>query len=261
MEQRIGTSDVVASDGGDRMPDCQSCGFRFWVHSNGNGAVDCASIRVLSRGERLAMNASDCRRFWTVLSGTAAICTGLPDGRRQIVGFEMAGDIICAMAFLNGSESWIEALCDCRICEVDFSGTGAALREDADLAALMFRQVHSRLQAATLHQVALGRLDGMERMYLFLSDMARRAGADSSGSVRLTLPMSREDIADYLGLNSETVSRILSRIKKSRQVIFLSRNEFLIPDTGALERRVPIELRQARPEPRPDPHATAEWSQ
>ena len=56
----------------------------------------------------------------------------------------------------------------------------------------------------------------------------------------MTLPMSREDIADYLGLNTETVSRILSRIKKTGLIKFLSPTEYVIPDFAALEGRLPV---------------------
>ena len=58
--------------------------------------------------------------------------------------------------------------------------------------------------------------------------------------------MSREDIADYLGLNTETVSRILTRLKKSGLVKFNARNEFIVPDLAELGRRLPVEV----PEPR-----------
>ena len=69
---------------------------------------------------------------------------------------------------------------------------------------------------------------------------------------RVSLPLSREDIADYLGLNAETVSRLLSRLKKAGTVTFLSPTEFLITDMSKLEERLPlptVEQRRNRPQP------------
>ena len=68
----------------------------------------------------------------------------------------------------------------------------------------------------------------------------RRAGTGDNGRLRVSLPMSREDIADFIGLNPETVSRLFGRVKKAGLVIFLSPTEYLVPDIAALERRTPV---------------------
>jgi len=75
---------------------------------------------------------------------------------------------------------------------------------------------------------------------LFLADMAWRSGRESPAGWRVHLPLSREDIADYLGLNSETISRIFSRVKKARLATFLSPTEYLVPDIEALRSRAPM---------------------
>ena len=235
--------------------DCAMCAQQLCRYRRQGMGQPKPVIRDLARGDRLALTGSGCTRFWTVLSGTVATCATLPDGRRQIVGIETEGDIVCAMAFVNGSESWLEALNGCRVCEVDLSANSHQLFSNQDFMLTMFTHVHARLQMATQQTIALGRLDSMERMCLFLVQRARSVTEGAGETARVCLPMSREDIADYLGLNAETVSRLLSKLKKSRTIVALSRTEFLITDLAALERRVPLAARKhlcrpKLPEPR-----------
>ncbi len=200
------------------------------------------SIR-LDRGGRLESAGSGaCLQFWVVIEGTAATCTAFEDGRRQIVGLEEKGDVICAAMAGQGTQNWLEALSPCEICEIDLSPEGARLRHDAAFLAATFMVAHRRLTQAQAHISTLGRLDSRERVLLFLAQMASRAG---KGLV--TLHMSREDIADYLGLNAETVSRILSRIKKTGLVKFLSPTEYVVPDMGEIARRLPVPIQEAAP--------------
>lgn len=177
-------------------------------------------------------------KLWTVVSGTAAVSTTLPDGRRQISDIERGGDTICGPMVIEGSPTWIEALEPCTICEHDFSAQMQDLKDDAAFMAEMFGVVHTRLQEASRHMLTLGRLDSTERVTYFLADMALR----NHGAGPVHLPMSRDDIADYLGLNAETVSRIFSRLRKSGLFKFASPTEFFMPDIKAVERRLPIPL-------------------
>lgn len=178
----------------------------------------------------------------------AAICTGLADGRRQIIGLETPGDIVCGMAAANGSDSWIEALCSTQVSELDLSSIGNPLAnktpkpEQIGLLMELFSLIHRRLEICSAHLVTLGRLDSTERVILFVLDMTRRIGRVCGTSMMADLPLTREDIADYLGLNAETISRIFTRLKKSGLVQFPTRTCFAVADTAALERRLPVDL-------------------
>ncbi len=137
---------------------------------------------------------------------------------------------------------WLEALDDCQICELDFSGQMAGLQHDAAFLRAMFGVTHGHLEQTSRHVATLGRLDSTERVILFLAEMARRQNTAPESGGCVALPMSREDIADYLGLNAETVSRIMSRLKKSGLVKFLSPTEYVVPDFAAIERRLPVHV-------------------
>jgi len=115
----------------------------------------------------------------------------------------------------------------------------------AQLVTDLFSIIHQRLEACSSHLVTLGRMDSTERVSLFLLDMALRIGRPSEEGYFVELPMTREDIADYLGLNTETISRIFTRLKKNKLAQFPSRNAFFIPDPAALQSRLPV----AVPEP------------
>ncbi len=197
----------------------------------------------LKRGDRLdSVEADGCMRFWIVVHGTAASCTAFEDGRRQIVSLETRGETICSLMAGPGTQNWLEALSDCMICEVDLSSRARELHGDPAFLAATFHVVHRRLERCQTHVTTLGRLDSVERVTLFLAEMAVRAGATPDTQPLVALPMSREDIADYLGLNSETVSRILSKLKKSKLVKFLSPSEYVIPDLSELDRRLPVDI-------------------
>ena len=206
----------------------------------GNGAERLPS-RILARGERVRVDSGGCMRIRIVRRGLLAICAVAADGRRQILRLNVPGDAVCPMS-AEGADCWCEALTETELCEFDFSRDTESLRTDPAFATMLFRMVHERLERASAHLVTLGRFDGLERICGFLADLARRTGRRQGEALRVALPMSREDIADYLGLNADTVSRLLTRVKQAGLVRFLSLGEYEVPSLAQLEARVPIAL-------------------
>jgi len=205
------------------------------------------SLRDLERGDTLETHSRNCLRFWIVKQGTGATCRMFSDGRRQIVSLETTGDVVCASMADNDNEHWFEALSECKICEVNLTPWSGELRQNADFLHAIFEVMHKRLERSVNHVSTLGRLDSHERVIYFLAELALRLGARDDGNV-VALPMSREDIADYLGLNSDSISRILTRLRRSGLVRFLSRTEYVVLDWSAIAQRLPISL----PEPFPN---------
>lgn len=192
----------------------------------------------LRRGDRLDID--DRLKLWTVHDGVVALCSSLADGRRQIVCLATASHLLCPPEDRDGLGLWVEALASSRICELDISSRAQSIADDAALGAELLRIVQRQSNCIYTHLVTLGRLDGMERVCLFLADMAWRIGECRGDGRHVRLPLARDDIADYLGLNAETVSRIFSRVKKSRLVDFRSPTEYVVHDIEALQRRAPI---------------------
>lgn len=237
---------MIGSKIGEKTPPCASCELPHCRLREFAPSQSIALVHRLERGQCLESKDGACLRFWVTLDGTAATSTTFRDGRRQILSIEHPGDAICGAMATQESEQRLEALTDCKICELDLSPFAEDLRHDPDFLAGVTRMMHARLEQMTTHLSTLGRLDSHERVTYFLAEMAARQ-SDTQSIV--TLPMSREDIADYLGLNTDSVSRILSRIRKSGVVRFLSPTEYTVPDMEAVARRLPLAV------PHPPHHA------
>ncbi|MCC2112288.1 MAG: Crp/Fnr family transcriptional regulator [Hyphomicrobiales bacterium] len=218
----------------------ESCHFRDSVTAaEADGERLVHSVTALERGGRVWRSGVGCRRLWVVVGGLAALATALPDGRRQITSLISSGDIVCPVSDRDGGESWGEALSPMQICEIDLHALIATPQQSDGVWGSLFRATHRQLERSNANLVMLGRFDGVERICLFLVEMAQRLGVAGPGGYRVHLPMSREDIADYLGLNSETVSRLLTRVRKTRLVTFISPTDFVVHDLFALARRTP----------------------
>ncbi|MEM8663102.1 MAG: Crp/Fnr family transcriptional regulator [Pseudomonadota bacterium] len=209
---------------------------------------------TLERGQRVGAAPGGGVRIYAVSTGLVALSAGLADGRRQIVELQAPQDVFCGAALKTSTRNvlWAEALTATTLCALDFppaalgersppAGMGersppAVMGERSPLAQL-FGITHEKLSASAMRMVTLGRLDGAERLCGFLAEMAHRIGQRRGQGAHLTLPMSREDIADYLGLNAETVSRILGRLKKSGLVRFTTPTQIVLPDLAAIEAR------------------------
>ena len=146
--------------------------------------------------------------LYLVEFGTVRICQLTPDGRRQITSFCSAGDVFGLEA---GDEHQFYA--------ESVDGVGVrALRptNDANFAFRLLRLALRRFARIQAHLVLLGRMTANEKMARFILDLLDRQDGDDV----INLAMQRNDIADYLGLTFETVSRVL-RLMKDRGIVRL----------------------------------------
>jgi CRP/FNR family transcriptional regulator, nitrogen fixation regulation protein len=144
--------------------------------------------------------------LYKVISGSVRTYKILSDGRRQVGGFYLPGDIF-GLEFTDEHTLSADAITDCKVLVVKRSALNALAGRDASVAqqllALTGRELR-RVQDRILLLIKCAR----ERVASFLLEMAERA----SGNI-IELPMSRQDIADYLGLSVETVSRTLTSLE------------------------------------------------
>ena len=167
---------------------------------------------------------------YQVKSGAVRSYKLLSDGRRQIGAFHLAGDIF---GLENGSEHRFtaEAIVDTTVRLVKRQSLELVAENDAVVARNLLSMTTNNLQHAEDHMLLLGRKTSLERVAAFLLEMDKRLTAADI----MALPMSRRDIADYLGLTLETVSRALSRLHElgvigfigntQRQIVLLDRNQ------------------------------------
>ncbi|MGY4625659.1 helix-turn-helix domain-containing protein [Bradyrhizobium sp. USDA 4486] len=144
---------------------------------------------------------------YQVKSGAVRSYKLLSDGRRQIGAFHLVGDIF---GLENGGEHRFttEAIVDTTVRLVRRQSLEMVAESDAMVARNLLSMTTNNLQHAEDHMLLLGRKTSLERVAAFLLEMDKRLTASDV----MALPMSRRDIADYLGLTLETVSRALSRL-------------------------------------------------
>ncbi|MBO4223103.1 helix-turn-helix domain-containing protein [Bradyrhizobium neotropicale] len=157
---------------------------------------------------------------YQVKSGAVRSYKLLSDGRRQIGSFHLVGDIF---GLENGSEHRFtaEAIVDTAVRLVKRRSLELVAESDAMVARNLLNMTTNNLQHAEDHMLLLGRKTSLERVVAFLLEMDKRLTAAGV----LALPMCRRDIADYLGLTLETVSRALSRLHELGILGFIGNNQ------------------------------------
>jgi CRP-like cAMP-binding protein len=151
--------------------------------------------------------------FYQVVSGAVRTYKVLNDGRRQIGAFYLPGDVLGLEAGETHAFS-AEAVVDTTVRVARRSIIVALAARDGELAADLWNHTAGGLRLAQEHMLLLGRKNAEERVASFLLDMARREAAVEV----VELPMSRQDIADYLGLTIETVSRTLTQLEDKEAI-------------------------------------------
>ncbi len=168
--------------------------------------------------------------LYKVVSGTVRTYKVLVDGRRQIGGFHLPGDMF---GFESGNEHTFsaEAITDCKILVIRRSAVIALAARDNDVAQQMWALTARELQRVQDHIIVLIK-SAQERVAGFLLEMAGRA----AGGGAVELPMSRQDIADYLGLTIETVSRTLTQLEKTAAIELPTSRRIVLRNRSALRR-------------------------
>ena len=149
---------------------------------------------------------ADC--LYRVVSGAVRAFRVLSDGRRQIAEFYLSGDLFGLEATTEHRVS-AEAITESRIVVVRRRAVMELAARDPAVASRFWALATQGLGRHQDHILTLGRKSPSERLATFLVDCAHRAGAQDV----IDLPMTRQDIADFLGLTIETVSRTLTQFR------------------------------------------------
>jgi CRP/FNR family nitrogen fixation transcriptional regulator len=166
------------------------------------------------RNEEIYGEAEPAELLYKVVSGAVRMYKVLADGRRQIGAFYLPGDIF-GLEVGDVHASSAEAIGDVTVLIFKRSAVIARASHDTDIARQLWSMTARELRRTQEHMLLLIKT-AQERVASFLLDMARR----HSGKDEYELPMSRQDIADFLGLTIETVSRTISQLEQA-QVIAL----------------------------------------
>lgn len=188
-----------------------------------------AQVKVLDREQALFAEGDAADAVFRVVDGVIRLYKLLPDGRRQIIGFLQAGDMV-GLAFAARYLYSAETVTATTVQRIARGQLDALLDAQPALARRLLSVTTSELVAAQDQMLLLGRKTALEKLASFLLALSRR----SAGNRAIALPMSRGDIADYLGLTTETVSRGFTKLKTGRLIRILDGGKVELLDRDAL---------------------------
>lgn len=220
---------------------CQGCEVRDKAVC---GVLDCSRLEEfrnlgwtlkLAPGQTLFHEGDPATRVFTLTTGTLKLYKLLADGRRQVTGFLHPGDFL-GISIDDEHAFSAEAVEQSQLCWFPRARFDDFVEDDAAMERELYRMAAHELAAAQQQFVLLGRKTASERIATFLLLFDERAALSARRAAGLVrLPMSRSDIADYLGLTKETVSRVISALKRDRVIRLEALDLVQILDRDRLE--------------------------
>lgn len=225
----------------ERVQRCDLCPVR---HQAVCGAMDEVQIgrlgqiahrKKLAAGQTIISAEEPAGFFANVVSGTVKLTKTLPDGRQQIVGLLFAPDFL-GRAYSKTNPYTAEAATEVEICTFPHAAFERLAGEYPGLQQRLFQHTLDELDAAREWMLLLGRKTAEEKVASFLLMLAKRSltiGCSHSKALDVPsfeLPLTRADMADFLGLTIETVSRQITRLKTSKAIRLASNRLIEVPN-------------------------------
>ena len=196
------------------------------------------SRRSIKRGSTLFHNGEPFTSLYAVRTGFFKTSLSTEDGRDQVTGFQMAGEIIGLDGIVNEHHTCDAiALEDAEVCVMPFDRIEEISREVGALQKHVHRIMSREIVRENGVMLLLGSMRAEERLAAFLLNLVQRLQARGFSRTELILRMTREEIGSYLGMKLETVSRTFSRFAEEG-IIEVKQRHILIEDAEALKRLV-----------------------
>lgn len=224
---------IPQSDGEDaNVPaSCRTCGARRFGICRALKTSELLRLsastrrRRIEHGETISFEEDEVVDYANIVEGAVKLTKILKDGRQQIVGLQFAPEFI-GKPFSEMTTVSVEAATDVEICVFPKAEFERMLQIEPDFEHRLLEQTLTQLDDARSWMVTLGRKTAQEKVASFLVLLANNLGrmnVSGSNMVAFTLPLKRADIADFLGLTIETVSRQMTRLRKDK-LIDIQRN-------------------------------------
>lgn len=190
--------------------------------------------RLVKRGDHVYRAGTELQFLYAIRTGFVKSCVLHEDGREQVTGFHMMGELMGLDAISSNRHiCGAIALEDSEVCEIPFALLEQLSRDIASLQ----HHLHRLMSREIVHDygvmLLLGSMRAEERLSAFLLDLSRRFAVRGYSSTEFNLRMTREEIGSYLGLKLETVSRVLSRFQEEN-LIEVRQKHIKIRDLKAL---------------------------
>ncbi len=193
------------------------------------------TVCAFARNETIFDEGQEMSASYKVVSGVVRLCRLMADGRRQIAGFRLAGDLI-GVEWTDEYEMTAEAVRDVVAVRYARARLDRLSQEKPSVRDHLLLHLRQDLRSAQEHLITLGRQTASERVASFLFQMARRA--DAADDSIIDMQLGRQDIADYLGLTLETVSRTFSDLMNQGVLSSPKRRHVVIRSMAKLKARV-----------------------
>jgi CRP/FNR family transcriptional regulator, anaerobic regulatory protein len=229
---------------------CRPCEAR---HKGICGALSPAQLVDLSKhttkhsfdpDKHLASDGEKLEIYSNILRGVVKLSKLTADGRQQIVGLQFAPDFL-GRPFSKESDVEIESATDVKVCSFPRQILEKLVKESPELEHRLLEQTLKELDEARNWMLALGRKSAAEKVSSFLYYIAIHIDPDALGKhgvLQFEIPLSRSDIADFLGLTIETVSRHFTKLRQLGVINLVSNRIVEVPDLKRLHALAEVDL-------------------
>ena len=184
--------------------------------------------------ENIFLQNDPSTHLYNITEGNVKIYQLLDDGRIQIIGFLYPGDFFGT--YKNNKYNYsAEAIGNLRVCVFDQRVLDKYMDQNPILAKELLNETSYELTLAQDRMTVMGRLNAIEKIAIFLINISNQRKRIGWQSNPISLSMTRQDIADYLGLTIETVSREISKLKASNIIKIISSKQLFINDIEKLK--------------------------
>jgi CRP/FNR family transcriptional regulator len=195
-----------------------------------------ASRRKLARGETLFRSGDPFDALFAVWTGFFKTVVISSHGREQVMGFQMAGELIGLTGIDSGRhEVDAVALEDSQVCVIPYGELESLAREVPALQSQFHKMMSREIAADHQAMIQLGSMHAEERVAAFLLNLMHRLHARGFSASSMLLRMSREEIGSFLGLQLETVSRTLSKFQ-TNGLLAVRQRQIKVADAAGLQK-------------------------
>lgn len=196
-----------------------------------------STLKNIESGSELIGESQETSSYANIISGVVKLTKMMSDGRQQIVGLQFAPDFL-GRPFRIDSGSSADAATDVNVCSFPKATIERMIKESPELEHRLLEQTLKELDEARDWMLTLGRKTAGEKVASFLHLIAAHINPEADpDSASFELPLTRSDIADFLGLTIETVSRQLTKLRKDGVIVIRNNRHVEVPDLDRLAER------------------------
>jgi len=244
-----GASPLARSPVAQIKTQCSTCHLRELCLPRGMGDIDLTCLdglgftrRRVAAGDTLYREGDKFQYIYAVRSGTLKSSLMLSDGREQVSGFHIAGELVGLDGVAQGRHaSSTIALEDTEVCAISYTALSELAISTAGMQHIVSRLMSSEILREHTLMMLLGSMNAEERLAAFLLNLSQRYAARGYSDREFHLRMSRAEIGSYLGMKLETVSRTFSAFQQQR-LMEVDKRHIRIVDLEGLKRRFDVRV-------------------